>query len=153
MEMTRFLMKTHAFIRSNVPKALLPKGKKTSDDKPGFYVPAFQKFLYFLFIPTLVYRDHYPRTKCIRWNFVVKCVLEVIGIIFYVSFIFERYLIPIFQDFGAAQITSATFVLQIFGCMMPGMLMFLCAFYLLLHSWMNAFAEILTFADRMFYQV
>lgn len=152
LEMTRFLMKTHAFVRSNVPRALLPKQKIHSEDKSGFFIPEFQKWLYFLFIPTLVYRDNYPRNKHTKWRFVAKCVLEIIGIVFYMSFIFERTLIPVFRDFGAAQIKSTAFVLQIFGCMMPAMLIFLSGFYLLLHSWMNAFAEMLRYADRMFYQ-
>uniref|UniRef100_A0A336LXT3 O-acyltransferase n=1 Tax=Culicoides sonorensis TaxID=179676 RepID=A0A336LXT3_CULSO len=152
LEMTRLLMKTHAFVRSNVPRALYPKLKAHTEDKPEFYIPEFGKFLYFLFIPTLVYRDSYPRNKYIKWKFVAKCVLEIIGIVFYMSFIFERHLIPVFRDFGTAQIKSAAFVLQIFGCMMPAMLIFLSGFYLLLHAWMNAFAEMLKFADRMFYQ-
>lgn len=152
LEMTRLLMKTHAFVRSNVPRALLPKLKETSEDKPGFYLPEFSKYLYFLFIPTLVYCDSYPRNKHIKWKFVAKCVLEIIGIVFYQSFIFERTIIPVFRDFGTAELKSTAFVLQIFGCMMPAMLIFLSGFYLLLHSWMNAFAEMLRFADRMFYQ-
>lgn len=44
-------------------------------------------------------------------------------------------------------------VLAVFGCMLPGTLVLLCGFFCLLHSWLNAFAEMLRFADRMFYQV
>ena len=37
--------------------------------------------------------------------------------------------------------------------MLPGMLLLIVGFFALLHSWMNAFAEMTRFADRMFYRV
>lgn len=40
-----------------------------------------------------------------------------------------------------------------FACVLPGMISFLCGFYCVLHAWLNAFAEMLTFADRLFYEV
>lgn len=150
LEMTRFLMKTYAFIRSNAGRARL-EVKKDSEDKPHLELPTFRHYIYFLFCPTLVYRDAYPRTKTIRWKFVAKCLTEVLGVILYMSFLFERYVIPIFQGVGATPMMSSEFVLHIFGCMMPGILIFLSGFYLLLHAWMNAAAEVMRFADRQFY--
>ncbi|KXJ84253.1 hypothetical protein RP20_CCG018882 [Aedes albopictus] len=154
MEMTRFVMKVHAFVRSNIPRALKFTSKNSSEDKPQHAkpVPPFGKFLYFLFAPTLVYRDEYPRTKRIRWSVVFRHMLEVIGVIFYISFIFERFLTPLFDRFGGAEISSGKFVLALFGCVMPGSLSFLCGFYCLLHAWHNASSELLRFADRMFYR-
>ncbi|XP_053680549.1 sterol O-acyltransferase 1 [Anopheles nili] len=156
MEMTRFLMKAHAFIRSNVPRAL-ERDKKDADSKPASPdayrpLPSFGKYAYFLFAPTLVYRDEYPRTKQIRWRIVARHALEVIGVVFYISFILERFLAPLFEKFGHAKISSGSFVLSLFGSIMPGSLSFLCAFYCLLHAWMNGAAELLRFADRMFYR-
>ncbi|XP_069683829.1 sterol O-acyltransferase 1 isoform X2 [Periplaneta americana] len=155
MEQVRLMMKTYAFVRSNIPRALAYKSHQ-SGDKEMIACPGFSKFLYFLFAPTLVYRDDYPRTKEIRWKFVVWCFLEVIGVIFYVAFVFERFLIPIYRDFGLKSHRntplSESIVVGMFGSMMPSMLVMLCAFYCLLHSWMNAFAEMLRFADRMFYK-
>uniref|UniRef100_A0A182SZC8 Uncharacterized protein n=1 Tax=Anopheles maculatus TaxID=74869 RepID=A0A182SZC8_9DIPT len=95
MEMTRFLMKAHAFIRSNVPRALT-NDKKQADYKPSSPdtyrgLPSFSTYVYFLFAPTLVYRDEYPRTKQIRWRVVARHALEVIGVVFYISFILERF--------------------------------------------------------------
>lgn len=49
--------------------------------------------------------------------------------------------------------TGKALVLAVFGCMLPGTLVLLCGFFCLLHSWLNAFAEMLRFGDRMFYQV
>lgn len=154
MEMTRFVMKVHAFVRSNIPRALSTSLKRSSDDKPihPTVVPSFSKFTYFLFAPTLIYRDEYPRTKRIRWPVVFRHALEVIGVVFYVGFVFERFLSPVFGSFGDAQITSGKFVLSMFGSIMPGSLTFLCGFYCLLHAWMNGSAELLRFADRQFYR-
>ncbi|XP_065087172.1 sterol O-acyltransferase 1-like [Ochlerotatus camptorhynchus] len=154
MEMTRFVMKVHAFVRSNIPRALASSGKTSTEDKPphAVIVPSFGKFLYFLFAPTLVYRDEYPRTKRIRWSVVFRHMLEVVGVIFYISFIFERFLTPLFDRFGGAEISSGKFVLALFGSIMPASLSFLCGFYCLLHAWFNASSELLRFADRMFYR-
>ncbi|XP_058461770.1 sterol O-acyltransferase 1 isoform X2 [Malaya genurostris] len=154
MEMTRFAMKIHAFVRSNVARSSTSSGKASSEDKPAYArtVPAFSKFAYFLFAPTLVYRDEYPRSKRIRWSVVFRHALEVLGVIFYISFIFERFLSPLFNHFGHEQITTGNFVLTLFSCILPGSLSFLCGFYCLLHAWMNGAAEMFRFADRMFYR-
>lgn len=151
MEMVRFVMKSHAFIRSNVPRVLAGKLKTESKDEK-VHVPEFSKYIYFLFVPTLVYRDNYPRNKQIRWKKVVWNFTEVLGVIFYLSFIFERFLNPFYRHFGEKPLEPGTLVLSIFGSMMPSMLVFLCGFYCLLHAWMNAFAELLGFGDRMFYK-
>ncbi|PSN34160.1 Sterol O-acyltransferase 1 [Blattella germanica] len=156
MEQVRLMMKTYAFVRSNIPRALAYKPHQSGDEKESTPCPDFSKFLYFSFAPTLIYKDNYPRTKEIRWKYVAWCFMEVIGVIFYVAFIFERFLIPLYKNFGLPGRRevplSESLVVGIFGSMMPGMLAFLCSFYCILHSWMNAFAEMLRYADRMFYK-
>ncbi|XP_066995811.2 sterol O-acyltransferase 1 [Anabrus simplex] len=149
MEQVRLMMKIHAFVRSNIPRALQYKPHTDVDSAP---CPEFEKFLYFLFAPTLVYQDSYPRTKKIHWKFVAWHFLEVVGVIFYSSYLFERFLIPMFRDYGVKHFSLEKLVISIFGSMMPATLAFLCTFYGLLHSWMNAFAELMRFADRMFYK-
>ncbi|KAF4516831.1 hypothetical protein B566_EDAN006225, partial [Ephemera danica] len=152
MEQVRLLMKSHAFVRSNVPRARKFKQKREDSGDPESPCPGFSCFLYFLFVPTLVYRDTYPRTTRVRWSLVAWSLLEVVGVIFYVSFIFERLLIPQFQRFGQRKLATKSLVLLVFGSMMPTTLAMLCSFFCLLHSWMNAFAEMTCFADRMFYK-
>lgn len=49
-EAVRLLMKSHAFVRSNAPRAL----------RDGT-TPGFSHWLYFMFAPTLIYCDSYPR--------------------------------------------------------------------------------------------
>ncbi|XP_012254315.2 sterol O-acyltransferase 1 [Athalia rosae] len=150
MEQVRLMMKIHAFVRSAAPRTL---NFKPHTEKNGETTcPEFSKFLYFLFCPTLIYRDSYPRTNVIRWRFVLWHYTEVIIVVFAVVFLFERLLIPVFKQFGTNPLEPGTLVLSICGTMMPAILAFLSAFYCLLHSWMNASAELLRFADRMFYK-
>lgn len=93
------------------------------------------------------------RAKKIRWNIVLTNFVEVLTIIFFVALLYERLLYPNYREFGKQPVELGTLTLNILGSMLPGILMFLCGFYLLLHCWMNAFAELLRFADKMFYKV
>ena len=45
------------------------------------------------------------------------------------------------------------FTLCVFNCMLPGTVVLVLGFFAILHSWLNAFAEMTRFADRMFYKV
>lgn len=94
----------------------------------------------------------YFRTTTIRWGWVFWNFLQVLGVLFYLYFIFARFCVPVFRQIGHEPMSGKGLVLAVFGCMLPGTLVLLCGFYLLLHSWLNAFAEMLRFADRMFYQ-
>ncbi|XP_077978090.1 sterol O-acyltransferase 1-like isoform X2 [Glandiceps talaboti] len=186
-EQVRFMMKTHSFVRENIPRALLYKPHSdndlnerldedsdvddqtyseggstttnTSSDSSNVSpmddatpCPGFSQFLYFLFAPTLVYRDHYPRTPSIRWNYVFSNFIQVIGCLFYTYYIFERFCMPVFQNFGKEVLSIRNLTLSVFGSMLPGTLVLIVAFFAILHSWLNAFAEMLRFADRMFYR-
>ncbi|CAG5074095.1 Similar to Soat1: Sterol O-acyltransferase 1 (Mus musculus) [Cotesia congregata] len=57
MEQVRMIMKIHAFIRSTVPSVL----NRKLHDGSGDLIPKFNKFSYFMFAPTLIYQDNYPR--------------------------------------------------------------------------------------------
>ncbi|XP_053668211.1 sterol O-acyltransferase 1-like [Anopheles marshallii] len=153
MEMTRLLMKAHAFVRSNVPKALISRTSDETIHANTFYVlPSFAMYVYFMFVPTLVYRDEYPRTRQIRWRIVLLHAIEVVGTVLFMSFILERLLAPLYENFGPAQISSGNLIKTLFCSFMPSTLFLLCFFYCSLHAWMNGAAELLRFADRMFYR-
>ncbi|KAL0841973.1 hypothetical protein ABMA28_014196 [Loxostege sticticalis] len=141
-EMFRFAMKIHAVVATC--------GHRCYSGEP---LPSFKQYLYFLFAPTLVYRDQYPRTKQIRWGKVVSHFVEVAAIVFYNSFLWERFILPYWSDYGKQpQVEAGTVVRGMFGCVLPGVISFLCGFYCLLHAWLNAFAEMLKFGDRLFYE-
>lgn len=73
--------------------------------------------------------------------------------IFYYALIWERFMVPVFQVFGKQSLDWRWYVKSILATVMPGSLFFIASFYLLLHAWLNAWAEILRFADRLFYKV
>ncbi|CAG9783656.1 unnamed protein product [Diatraea saccharalis] len=142
LEMFRFAMKIHAIA--------VACGPRCYSDEP---LPSFKHYVYFLFAPTLLYRDQYPRTKKIRWGFVLYHFMEVAAIIFYNSFLWERFILPYWSDYGKQpKVEAGTVVRGMFACILPGVISFLAGFYMLLHAWLNAAAEILTFSDRYFYE-
>ncbi|XP_053324689.1 sterol O-acyltransferase 1 [Spea bombifrons] len=148
LEQVRLIMKAHSFIRENVPRVFSFTKEKSS----VVPVPQVTQYLYFLFIPTLIYRDSYPRTPTIRWGYVVTKFAQVLGCLFYVYYVFVRLCIPLFRNISQEPFSLRVFVLCIFNCILPGVLILFLAFFAFLHCWLNAFAEMLRFADRMFYK-
>ena len=64
----RLFMKSYSFVRENAYKVLYPWNKDDTTGPAVWYegqmsprVGSFYQYLYFLFCPTLLYRDHYPR--------------------------------------------------------------------------------------------
>jgi sterol O-acyltransferase len=147
IEQTRILMKVHSFVRENAPKVVTFK-QHTDSDLP---LPQFSHLLYFLFAPTLIYRDSYPRREKIDWTFVCFRFLECVGVIFFMSFVIDRFLNPSIEDFGIRKFTVNEIVLCIFENTITGVFILLPTFFLILHSWQNMFAEITRFGDRLFY--
>ncbi|CDW59063.1 hypothetical protein TTRE_0000739301 [Trichuris trichiura] len=100
--------------------------------------PAFKNFIYFLFAPTLIYRNIYPRYSRIL---VAKHFMEILACVFYSH--------HLFQNFSRDHVSWSSFLLSAFGCVLPASMCYLLTFYAVLHSWMNAFAEMLRFGDRI----
>uniref|UniRef100_H3DDH3 O-acyltransferase n=1 Tax=Tetraodon nigroviridis TaxID=99883 RepID=H3DDH3_TETNG len=149
MEQVRLMMKAHSFVRENVPRVLTWAKEKTS---PSPVVPQVSQYLYFLFAPTLIYRDKYPRNPAIRWGYVATKLLQVLGSLFYAYYVFVRLCIPQFRSISLQIMDLRATVLCVFNSILPGVLVLLLAFFAFLHCWLNAFAEMLRFADRMFYK-
>jgi sterol O-acyltransferase len=68
VEQIRISMKTYSFVRENAIKVIRPWKEKDSEGPAVWYqgqmnprVGSFGQYLYFLFCPTLLYRDNYPR--------------------------------------------------------------------------------------------
>ncbi|KAL2091446.1 hypothetical protein ACEWY4_013709 [Coilia grayii] len=148
VEQIRFFMKSYSFIRETVPSVIKNKPKEGFSPK----LPTLSSYLYFLFAPTLIYRESYPRNPYIRWNYIGLNLMKIMGSIFYLNFILVRLCIPVFTNDNIKPFTTKTMVLAMFHATLPGMLMMLLGFYAFLHCWLNTFAELLRFADRMFYK-
>ncbi|MEE6495787.1 hypothetical protein FKM82_002146 [Ascaphus truei] len=148
LEQVRLMMKAHSFVRENVPRVLSFTKEKSS----VVPVPQVTQYLYFLFAPTLIYRDSYPRNPLIRWGYVASKFAQVLGCLFYVYYVFVRLCIPLFRNVSKEPFSLRVLVLCIFNSILPGVLVLFLAFFAFLHCWLNAFAEMLRFADRMFYK-
>ncbi|CAG0885571.1 unnamed protein product [Darwinula stevensoni] len=151
MEQARLLMKSYAFVRGNIPRVL--QHHAANKEEKSVPCPAFHQFLYFLFAPTLVYRDSYPRTKEIQWKFVFSNFVIVLACVCCIYFVCVRYTLPVWGHFGQEPVSIRSIFLSIFAVMIPSTLMALASWFCLLHAWQNAFAEMLRFADRMFYKM
>ncbi|XP_078376995.1 sterol O-acyltransferase 1-like isoform X2 [Oculina patagonica] len=179
-EQIRFMLKVHAFVRENAPKVLSykktqgikdktePPAEAETDqpdevvddaangddklEKENQPLPEFGQYLYFLFCPTLIYRDQYPMTPHIRWNYVVSNAFQTLSCIFYTYYIFARFCVPVFRNIGKGHWSFKHFTLSVFSCMLPATMVLVLGFFAILHSWLNAFAEMTRFADRMFYK-
>ncbi|XP_066468906.1 sterol O-acyltransferase 2-like [Tiliqua scincoides] len=147
LEQVRFLMKSHSFLRESVPPILYAKSK---DGK--VHPPEFSTYLYFLFCPTLIYRESYPRTPYVRWSYVIKNFAQFLGCMFFIYLVMDRHCIPFFSNMSKQPFSLKTLVLSIFNAILPGTLLLLLGFFGFLHCWQNAFAEMLRFADRAFYK-
>ena len=65
-------MKSYSFVRENAFKVLRPWKAKEGTGPAVWYlgqmkpqVGSFKQYLYFIFVPTLLYRDEYPRCVCV----------------------------------------------------------------------------------------
>lgn len=147
LEQTRFIMKSYAFLRETVPIVLQHESKEKR-----VQIPALSSYLYYLFCPTMIYRDNYPRTPYIRWQYVVKNFAQFFGCVIFIYYAMDTLCLPVFKKMRKQPFDMKTLVLSIFHATLPGTFVLLLSFYGLMHCWLNAFAEMLRFADRMFYK-
>ncbi|KAM6154986.1 sterol O-acyltransferase 2 [Erethizon dorsatum] len=145
-EQVRLLMKSYSFLRETTPGTLCVR------EGDGVWAPSFSSYLYFLFCPTLIYRETYPRTSSIRWNYVAKNFAQALCCVLYACFILGRLCVPVFANMSQEPFSTRTLVLSILHATLPGIFMLLLIFFAFLHCWLNAFAEMLRFGDRMFYR-
>jgi sterol O-acyltransferase len=156
-------MKMHAYMREKVMWYQY-NGEHSSKPQTSSYLPLLglpipeysyltkevEKYFYFLFAPTLIYRDEYPRTSRVRWHVVFFYLLQAVGIIYYAFLIF-RELLPEFRSTKGQPTSVAQIIRQGFSCMGPAMTCMFFTHFLVLHLVQNLFAEFTRFADRKFY--
>ena len=171
-ECARMSMKMHSYFRNKllygsdiwqefrdyVPTALVKRGLKPED----LYYPSmkfhkvskeFKKYLYFFFAPTLLYRDKYIKgTTSKARSTVIFHLANFLMCIYYAYVLFKIFIYPVFADTGSNPPDWQGFLASIFSAVMPGVMLLFLMFFCVLHSWFNAFAELLRFPDRYFYE-
>ena len=109
----------------------------SSDSIPRTPCPEFSKFLYFIFAPTLIYRDSYPLTSSVRWKYVLSQLSQFVGAAFFGYYLFYRFCLPVFRHFNSEHVTVKIFVLSILNCTLPGALLLFCGRYICLNTKKN----------------
>ncbi|ODV93633.1 hypothetical protein PACTADRAFT_51409 [Pachysolen tannophilus NRRL Y-2460] len=113
-------------------------------------------FFQYTMFPTVVYVIEYPRTKNIRWNYVLGKILRIFGTIFIMVLIAQTWIYPL--SLKAITLRSLPMIeriknypLLLFDLMTPFLAMYLAVWYLIWELILNAIAELSMFADRRFY--
>lgn len=92
-EQVRLIMKLHSYVEEN-------KRKFTAEDKEKVLLPTRSSFVYFLFAPTLIYKDTYPRTTSVRWPLVLAYFMQFLLSIFVVFATIRFVVQPAFANVG-----------------------------------------------------
>ena len=150
MEQIRFLMKLVSYLVENEKKKSFYE--KHSDEEVVKDAPTFKSFTYFMFAPTLIYRDEYPRTEKTNWKAVASYSAQIIGILFMAVLISKHQMYPRFDLIGKRPLTAEDLTGIILWCIAFSWFMGGCIGYLFLHCWLNIFAELMRFGDRLFYK-
>ncbi|CAG2164363.1 unnamed protein product [Oppiella nova] len=113
--------------------------------------PTLSQFLYFLYAPTLLYRDNYPRTNKVNWKLVIWYFLQVLAVMFCMFAITWRFVEHNFKWTGIKAFEIRQLVYLLLNSSLVGIQLKLLMFYGLLHCWLNGFAEMMRFGYREFY--
>lgn len=108
---------------------------------------------YFWWAPTLVYQPVYPRSAEIRWSFVVKRLLEVIGLTVFIWLASAQYAAPVLRNSldKIATLDFPSILERIMKLSTISLIICLAGFFALFQSFLNALAEVTPVADRNFY--
>lgn len=170
-EAFRLQMKMHSYLRTkllygwgvNEYKEFIPSFLKK---KLGFsnlennlpeikiedYGSEVQRFSYFLFAPTLLYRDQYLLRSKSDIKFIIDNLIEFFFGIYYTFILFRIYLQPNLIVIGKENSWNSVVFISIFQTVLPSFLCLFILFYIVVHSWQNLWAELLRFPDRKFYE-
>ncbi|THX68671.1 sterol O-acyltransferase 2 [Aureobasidium pullulans] len=105
---------------------------------------------YFWWAPTLIYQPVYPRSEKIRWPFVFKRCVEVIGLSIVIWIASAQYAAPLLRN-SLGTISSLdlpSFAERLMKLSTISLFCWLAGFYALFQSFLNALAEVMRFGDR-----
>ena len=167
-EMARFSLKIHSYFREKLlygfknfhlklsnfsPSRKLIPEEKQPDIKIESIKIELKKFVFFLFCPSLIYRDKYPRLINYRFDMIIAHLTNFF-LCMLCQYILLRYIcIPYFSSVKLKNYYSLTyFCYDCFRLSIPGTLLLINFFFLILHTWQNLWSEILRYGDRRFYE-
>ncbi|XP_078496398.1 diacylglycerol O-acyltransferase 1-like [Lissotriton helveticus] len=109
---------------------------------------------YFVAAPTLCYQLNYPKTCKFRKMFFIARLLEIIILFQFMVTLVQQLILPVIQKSmkPICHVESTQFLEYILKLAVATNFVWLVFFYWFFHSFLNAVAELLYFADREFYQ-
>lgn len=151
---------SYAFTNRDLRHAMLHPSASSSAALPELYSECpypenitIRDLTYFWWAPTLVYQPVYPQTTHIRWTFVLKRFLEVIGLTVFIWLATAQYAVPTLRNsLDTMAVLDVTSILErIMKLSTISLIIWLAGFFALFQSFLNALAELLCFGDRNFY--
>uniref|UniRef100_A0A1E1X7N8 O-acyltransferase n=1 Tax=Amblyomma aureolatum TaxID=187763 RepID=A0A1E1X7N8_9ACAR len=152
-EQVRLLMKAYAYTREIIGRVLAHARlkAKSENNHVELTMPGLSCVIYFLFAPTLVYRDSYPRTPKVRWGALLWYLGQFLACVALYSVVLNHFIKDLFCDAGKEGFQLLGFTLTGCAIMLLGSISMFLVFYGFLHCWLNIFAEAMRFGDRLFY--
>jgi len=108
----------------------------------------WNKFVYFMMAPTLVFELEYPRTKKRRYWWLINKFIQCFLCSALNYALLQQFLLPILRDCDLDSLS----MYDIIRLSIPSMIIWLIGFYGFFHCFLNGVAELTCFADRRFYQ-
>lgn len=143
-EKVRLMMKMYSFSRENL--------RKFNDEQKDPPLPSKGQFAYFLFAPTLIYKDSYPRAQSTDYLRVLAFLVQFLISIFIVFSCVRHLIQPAFRNVGLEPLSFTKLIAHTFQCFLIGKVFLMMLFYGFLHCYLNMWAELLKFGDRLFYK-
>ena len=108
---------------------------------------------YFMFAPTLVYEECFPRTKSIRVKVLLFDCLELLACTFILIFLVEQYVMPLVEHSMEPMREKDMWRLfeRLLKLTVPNIVIWIVGFYIVFHLALNIVGELLCFGDRLFY--
>jgi sterol O-acyltransferase len=167
-EMARMSLKIHAYFREKVLYGLkdfhkdlayfsLGKNELTEDKLPKIQIETIKielkKIVFFLFCPSLIYRDSYPRLIFYRYDKIAAHIVNFLLCCSCLYLLFRYICSPYLTTIKLRNMYSLLyFAYDTIRLSVVGTFFLIIMFFLVLHTWMNLFSELLLFGDRRFYE-
>lgn len=118
------------------------------------FSPEIGSISYFLFAPTLIYRDSYPRAKRRDWINIVHWSMAIFFMMWFTLIILNgrNGFLETFSRVGTKKLTAVDYFELVQQSSLLALMNHLAVGYAFLHCWLNIWSEILMFGDRMFYK-
>jgi sterol O-acyltransferase len=138
-------MKIHSFVRICAAQVV---------GNPQYTIKldgSFKAYLYFMWVPTFIYCDEYPRNDKIRWRFVLRSALESLTFSTILLMIVISVALDEREFRGKFVISMSDLLSKLFINLLYGIPLTIAVYIGTFHSTVNYFADVFKFADRNFY--